>query len=193
MKQKLLTLFVAISCLLSGCKVNRYYFVAEEQIDLYEYASFTGQPVLTASVGDTVTSTGSKIMRLGGLEPVEYKGFRFYSPRAKARLLYTKKVNPKKDAFLTGVSYTTLKRRADSPASDDATIPSNYGYTPSTGAYIHTGPRGGRYYINSNGNKTYIKRGSTSNYSGSSRSRSTSTYRSSGSSYRISSSGRGRR
>lgn len=193
MKQTLLASLVIISSLLSACKVNRYYFVAEEQIDLYEYASCIGQPVLTASVGDTVTSTGSKTMRLGGLEPVEYRGFRFYSPRAKARLLYTKKVDPKKDAFLAGVSYTTLKRRTDSPTSTDATIPSNYGYTPSTGAYIHTGPRGGRYYINSNGNKTYIKRGSTSSYSGSGRSRSSSSYRSSGSSYRSSSSGRGRR
>lgn len=47
MKQTLLILFVLISSLLSGCKVNRYYFVGEEQIDLYEYASFTGLPVLT--------------------------------------------------------------------------------------------------------------------------------------------------
>lgn len=30
--------------------------------------------------------------------------------------------------------------------------------TPTTGATIHTGPRGGRYYYNSNGNKTYIRR-----------------------------------
>lgn len=27
----------------------------------------------------------------------------------------------------------------------------------SNGRVIYTGPRGGRYYINSNGNKTYIK------------------------------------
>jgi hypothetical protein len=31
------------------------------------------------------------------------------------------------------------------------------GLTPSTGATIYTGPRGGQYYINKNGNKTYIK------------------------------------
>ncbi|MBL0326051.1 MAG: hypothetical protein IPP61_12865 [Cytophagaceae bacterium] len=35
---------------------------------------------------------------------------------------------------------------------------SKYGYTPSTGATIHTGPRGGRYYYNSKGNKVYVKR-----------------------------------
>lgn len=33
-------------------------------------------------------------------------------------------------------------------------------YSPSTGSYhsIQTGPRGGHYYINSHGNKTYVKR-----------------------------------
>lgn len=30
--------------------------------------------------------------------------------------------------------------------------------TPTTGATIYTGPRGGRYYYNSHGNKTYIRR-----------------------------------
>ena len=32
------------------------------------------------------------------------------------------------------------------------------GLTPKTGAPIYTGPRGCQYYINKNGNKTYIKR-----------------------------------
>jgi hypothetical protein len=31
-------------------------------------------------------------------------------------------------------------------------------YSYGGSSYIHTGPRGGRYYINPNGNKTYIKR-----------------------------------
>jgi hypothetical protein len=46
---------------------------------------------------------------------------------------------------------------------------------------IHTGPRGGRYYINSKGNKTYVKKGSTSTHrrSSSSSYRRTSTSRSS--------------
>lgn len=39
---------------------------------------------------------------------------------------------------------------------------SNYSYTPSnrsSGSHtIHTGPRGGHYYINKNGNKTYVKK-----------------------------------
>jgi len=32
------------------------------------------------------------------------------------------------------------------------------GLTPKTGGTIYTGSRGGQYYINKNGNKTYVKR-----------------------------------
>ena len=32
------------------------------------------------------------------------------------------------------------------------------GLTPRTGAKIYSGPRGGQYYINKNGNKTYIRK-----------------------------------
>lgn len=32
------------------------------------------------------------------------------------------------------------------------------GLTPTTGATIYTGPRGGHYYINSHGNKTYVRK-----------------------------------
>lgn len=45
----------------------------------------------------------------------------------------------------------------------ELTQTAQYNYTPSytprstTPRTIHTGPRGGRYYINKNGNKTYIK------------------------------------
>lgn len=42
------------------------------------------------------------------------------------------------------------------PASSPTYTPSNSSYTPSQ--TIRTGPRGGQYYINKNGNKTYIKR-----------------------------------
>ncbi len=36
--------------------------------------------------------------------------------------------------------------------------PSVSPYIDSKGRTIHTGPRGGQYYINKNGNKTYIRR-----------------------------------
>ncbi len=50
------------------------------------------------------------------------------------------------------------------PAIQDGTNPEQVvlgegdGLTPRTGAKIYTGSRGGQYYINKNGNKTYIRK-----------------------------------
>lgn len=50
---------------------------------------------------------------------------------------------------------TTMPVTSDYRPSEASTSSST---TTSTSREIHTGPRGGKYYINSNGNKTYIKR-----------------------------------
>ena len=65
---------------LSGCTVNRYYYIAEEPIQLYEFQSLKGAPLLTISIEDTVYATGVKQVGLGGSVPVEYKDYRFNSP-----------------------------------------------------------------------------------------------------------------
>ncbi|HET6558051.1 MAG TPA: hypothetical protein VFG54_12100 [Prolixibacteraceae bacterium] len=44
-----------------------------------------------------------------------------------------------------------------SGSSTKSTTKSSYGSSSGSGRTIHTGPRGGKYYINKNGNKTYIK------------------------------------
>ncbi|GAB3718105.1 hypothetical protein GCM10027592_60820 [Spirosoma flavus] len=244
----------------TGCKVNRYYFIAEEPIPLFEFATFSGISVDTVQVGDTIYSTGTKTMSIGASVPVEFKGYRFYSPRAKSRLISQTKVNSKKDASIPGLAYAPRKDwkklaesyRQDSLywAEQDRTVwygqviretdvlvdnyaiakpihklPANsvvkikrydYSYwlidvddkkgylpvqsiayfskskspfvrtdytgrtydpddeggistranTPTTGAWIHTGSRGGRYYINSNGNKTYVPRSDSYRSSG---------------------------
>ncbi|MVM29287.1 hypothetical protein GO755_04525 [Spirosoma sp. HMF4905] len=183
MERFILPLFCAACLFLTGCRVNRYYYVVEDPINLYEFSSFSGQPLLTAAPGDTVSATGTKGIQLGGSVPVEYRGYRFYAPFARARFLRIVKVRSKRDAFAPAIVYTSRLRYGHSSAYSG--LPSNYGYTPSTGAVIHTGPRGGRYYINSHGNKTYVPRTSSSP------SRSTSSYRSksSGSTYRSRSSG----
>jgi hypothetical protein len=200
-------LLLAVACFyLTGCKVNRYYYIAEEPIALYELPSFNGQPILTTAIGDTVSATGTETIQLGGPVPVEFAGYRFYSPSARSRFLRVAKVRPRRDAFLPGITYRPRQQYRD-PADGNGT-PANYGYTPTTGAIIHTGPRGGRYYYNSKGNKTYVPRSSSSRSTSSSyrspsrSSRSTSSsyrspsrsspYKSSGSSYRSSSSSRGR-
>ncbi|GAB4035057.1 hypothetical protein GCM10028809_42700 [Spirosoma gilvum] len=261
--------------------------MAEEPIYLYEFPSFSGDPVLTASVGDTVSATGTKVIQLGGQVPVEYAGYRFYSPTAKARFLYIRKVHSKRDAMAPGVTYAARLRYNARPATvsyiteEDTgewygqvtttasvlkepnalartilTLPKDavvkikrhnynywevsingttgyvgafyildysrsaspfiktaytgptydpngpayykgqayssgnrtYGYTPSTGATIHIGPRGGQYYYNSRGNKTYLSKSNPYRIGGSS-SGSSYKYKSSGSTYRYRSSG----
>lgn len=64
--------------------------------------------------------------------------------------------SPNRDDVQTNNSSLNL-----TPPSSNYTPATNstntYSY-PSSNRTIHTGPRGGRYYINSNGNKTYVKK-----------------------------------
>ena len=73
-----------------------------------------------------------------------------------SRLSSTKQIEEKDVENSANVSTSTNVNTYRSPASNST---------------IYTGPRGGRYYINSNGNKTYLKSGS-SGYGGSRRSNS---------------------
>ena len=56
------------------------------------------------------------------------------------------------DNFSTSGNYNTYKESTGSRARDYSSQAYNYG----SGHTIHTGSRGGQYYINSNGNKTYV-------------------------------------
>lgn len=82
------------------------------------------------------------------------------------------------DNYSTVGNYNPYTGSTGSVAKDYSSSANNYG----SGKTIHTGSRGGQYYINSNGNKTYVpkRNTSTSNYGSS-----TSTY---GTSYKTSSS-----
>lgn len=56
------------------------------------------------------------------------------------------------DKYSTSGNYNPYTGSAGSRAKDYSTGAYNYG----NGHTIHTGSRGGQYYINSNGNKTYV-------------------------------------
>lgn len=56
------------------------------------------------------------------------------------------------DNYSTSGNYNPYTGFAGSRAKDYSTGAYNYG----SGHTIHTGSRGGQYYINSNGNKTYV-------------------------------------
>lgn len=80
---------------------------------------------------------GERVLLIKRLEDgwvyIKYKGKNYYCPSASLT------INPDYKSPETNTS------NSSSPS-----------YTPSR--TIQTGPRGGRYYINKNGNKTYIKR-----------------------------------
>lgn len=56
------------------------------------------------------------------------------------------------DNYSTSGNYNPYTSTTGSRAKDYSTGAYNYG----SGHTIHTGSRGGQYYINSNGNKTYV-------------------------------------
>lgn len=56
------------------------------------------------------------------------------------------------DNYSTSGNYNPFTGTAGSLAKDYSSDAYNYG----SGQTIYTGPRGGQYYINSNGNKTYV-------------------------------------
>ncbi|MFD1184873.1 hypothetical protein [Pontibacter rugosus] len=61
------------------------------------------------------------------------------------------------DIYINNTQQTrTYKSAIAKPEISSPSNTSGYSTTPSR--TIHTGPRGGKYYINKNGNKTYIKR-----------------------------------
>jgi hypothetical protein len=54
-----------------------------------------------------------------------------------------------------GIDYTPAPSYNASPSYS---VPSGYGTGSYNGNTLYSGPRGGQYYINSNGNRTYVPR-----------------------------------
>lgn len=63
-----------------------------------------------------------------------------------------------KNMLSNGVTEGQGSNLKSTSGNRNTSVKSSTGSRSSTGRVIHTGPRGGKYYINSNGNKTYIKR-----------------------------------
>jgi len=80
---------------------------------------------------------------------------RFKAEKAAAEKRAEAKQTSKSDAQTTDSQQTTNTQTTQTSTS---VTPSSSGQTSSSGRTIYTGPRGGRYYINSHGNKTYIHR-----------------------------------
>lgn len=90
------------------------------------------------------------------LGTADYCGLCWKMPKVKVR-----KSELTYDPFLGPVKTSSSPRRSYSSPRHNSIY--HHVFSPSTstdskGRIIYTGPRGGRYYINKNGNKTYIKR-----------------------------------
>lgn len=71
----------------------------------------------------------------------------------------TRRNNTNWDNFSTSGNTNPFTNKAGSVARDYSVDAYNYG----SGQTIHTGPKGGQYYINSNGNKTYVPKRNSRN------------------------------
>jgi len=70
----------------------------------------------------------------------------------------TQSNNTNWDNYSTQGNYNPYTQESGTRARDYSTESSNYG----SGQTIYEGPKGGQYYINSNGNKTYVPKRSNS-------------------------------
>ncbi len=133
---------------------TRHYYVVEDSIEVYE-GLYSSRRLNSLMPGDTISSDNPlQTQTVTGRQSVEWRGYMVAISRPSARLVGVRK-NARRTIMYPMVSpfpsYGVRSSSSDKP-------PSTMYSTPTTGATINTGPRGGRYYINSNGNKTYIKR-----------------------------------
>jgi hypothetical protein len=175
-----------------GCSVTRHDLQTIETLPIYGEQGIGTEPTDEIESGDTIIVFTKRRNKVQNTTKIIYKSRLAWTVGVpyKTRTIYRKRI--RRRTYLSQFSHYTFVTGSDSKRvtnnhSRDELSSKPYGYTPSTGATIHTGPRGGRYYINSNGNKTYLKKGASSSYRGSSRKSPSKSYRSSSSSRRSSS------
>lgn len=145
-----------------------------------EYYSTTGKPKVVRSAGnkkDFLQSRGYKSTPYGyeidhiiplsqggsddpyNMQLLTVSQHRAKTARERARTSKTYSNNTSNNYYSTPTlkSYSTSGYTTPSYGNKTYTTPS-YSSSSSSNRVIQTGSRGGKYYINSNGNKTYVKR-----------------------------------
>ncbi len=137
---------------------TRYYYVFLKPCDVYERPETTSRRLTSLSVGDTI-STLYEPIQLQGWQGVEYHNYLFFIRDQSVYAVAQKKFKEKAGYRPTynSIDKYPSYRNTNTQSASDKTESTMYS-TPTTGATIHTGPRGGKYYYNSKGNKTYIRR-----------------------------------
>jgi len=155
----MLTVAVVSASLLSSCST---YYVASNTtpIDLYEDqgASVVG---LSIPIGSALLMKPSHIYGYAKVR-YHYSPTWYYVPTANLALVPN--ANPKYYEQTYAVIESDLAQQYK-VASTNTSTPNTARPNTSNSSYdatIQTGPRGGKYYINKNGNKTYVKRSTPS-------------------------------
>jgi hypothetical protein len=172
---------------LMGCSITRHDLQTIDTLPIYGEQGIGTEPINEIEASDTIIVFTKRRSKVQNVTKIVYKSRLAWTVGVpyKTRTIYRKRI--RRRTYLSQINHYTFLTGSNSKSvtnnhSRDELSSKPYGYTPSTGATIHTGPRGGRYYINSNGNKTYLKKGASSPYHGSSRKSSSKSYRSSSSS-----------
>lgn len=98
---------------------------------------------------------GAAIIPYSDLPDDLQKKYQTDAERFKAEKAAAEKQSSKSDAKTANSQQATSTQTTETPNPVKTSVS---GETSSGGRTIYTGPRGGRYYINSKGNKTYIRR-----------------------------------
>lgn len=124
---------------LAGCST---YYVASSNTEINMYADANAlQTLQTVPAGSVLLIKGKS--NSYGLRKVRYHLDQTWYYAWDDKLTLVPGFNPKSYDY----TYSSYERSGDTPSGSS-------GYN----ATIETGSRGGKYYINKNGNKTYVKR-----------------------------------
>lgn len=146
--KKIIYFLLFISFFTSCIVENNYYQVVNNNdMDIYSSSFKIGKPILKVAAGNVLHIT--KVPRKTKQRIKYNNGMKVYSG-------YVFNVSP----YDYNDYVEPRKKEVELPSNKNK--PSSPSLTPSYNAPsrdIQTGPKGGRFYINSNGNKTYIKKG----------------------------------
>jgi hypothetical protein len=145
--------------------INEYTLVVTAPLPIYGDSGIVGVRYRDIPIGDTLIFLGED---LENTAPVLYRHTPIWTSGIyiKTRIAKQRKLLRYEIPSYYPLVVNSLNGKFDRQLNTVKSSQAIYGGSSTSGAAIHTGPRGGRYIINSNGNKTYIKSGSSSSRGG---------------------------
>lgn len=161
MKNIILSILIILSSFFSYCQET--YTIGKTEYYYNQYYATTGKPIVKRSEsnkkeflkskGYTEIPSGYQIDHIIPLS----EGGTDEPSNMQLLTIDQHKEKTARERSNRGNSTHTSTYNFSSYSNKNNSIPSNNPPTTTSSREIQTGPRGGKYYINSNGNKTYIK------------------------------------